>query len=123
MIGLCALNTVSVVAPYTAARIARDADKADLILRHSISYVLDTKLTDHAGIPSLFAQLIHAGSDEVIWAERFSLEKYELISHRRDIARRIARELAGQIVETKPCAFPSKAILRPITAIYSASGM
>ena len=96
-IGLCALNTVSVVAPYTAARIARNADKAELILRHSISYVLDTKLTDNAGIPSLFAQLIHAGSDEVIWAERFSLEKYELISHRRDIARRIAMELAGQI--------------------------
>jgi DNA-binding SARP family transcriptional activator/TolB-like protein len=96
-IGLCALNTVSVVAPYTAARIARNADKAELILRHSISYVLDTRLTDNGGIPSLFAQLIHAGSDEVIWAERFSLEKYELISHRRDIARRIARELAGQI--------------------------
>ncbi|WP_246711381.1 hypothetical protein [Rhizobium leguminosarum] len=30
-------------------------------------------------------------------AERFSLEKYDLISHRRDIARRIARELAGQV--------------------------
>ncbi|NKK61164.1 SARP family transcriptional regulator [Rhizobium leguminosarum bv. viciae] len=96
-IGLCALNTVSVVAPHTAARIARHADKAELILRHSISYVLDTRLTDHAGIPTLFVQLIHAGGDEVIWAERFSLEKYDLISHRRDIARRIARELAGQV--------------------------
>jgi DNA-binding SARP family transcriptional activator/TolB-like protein len=96
-IGLCALNTVSVVAPYTAARIARNADKAELILRHSISYVLDTRLTDHAGIATLFVQLIHAGGDEVIWAERFSLEKYDLISHRRDIARRIARELAGQV--------------------------
>ncbi|NKL64156.1 SARP family transcriptional regulator [Rhizobium leguminosarum] len=96
-IGLCALNTVSVVAPHTAARIARNADKAELILRHSISYVLDTRLTDHAGIATLFVQLIHAGGDEVIWAERFSLEKYDLISHRRDIARRIARELAGQV--------------------------
>ncbi|PDS78833.1 SARP family transcriptional regulator [Rhizobium sp. L43] len=96
-IGLCALNTVSVVAPHTADRIARNADKAELIQRHSISYVLDTRLTDHAGVPTLFVQLIHAGSDEVIWAERFSLEKYELISHRRDIARRIARELAGQV--------------------------
>ncbi|MGO7586578.1 SARP family transcriptional regulator [Rhizobium ruizarguesonis] len=96
-IGLCALNTVSVVAPHTAARIARHADKAELILRHSISYVLDTRLTDSAGVPSLFVQLIHAGSDEVIWAERFNLEKYDLISHRRDIARRIARELAGQV--------------------------
>lgn len=96
-IGLCALNTVSVVAPHTAARIARNADRTDLILRHSITYVLDTRLTDRAGNRALFVQLIHAGSDEVIWAERFSLEKYELISHRRDIARQIARELAGQV--------------------------
>nr|WP_240539730.1 SARP family transcriptional regulator [Rhizobium sp. CCGE 510] len=96
-IGLCALNTVSVVAPHTAARIARNADRTELILRHSISYVLDTRLTDRSGNPALFVQLIHPGSDEVIWAERFSLEKYELISHRRDIARRIARELAGQV--------------------------
>ncbi|MDR9771777.1 SARP family transcriptional regulator [Rhizobium hidalgonense] len=96
-IGLCALNTVSVVAPHTAARIAEDTDKAQLILRHSISYVLDTRLTDRAGSPALFVQLVYAGSDEVIWAERFSLEKYELISHRRDIARQIARELAGQV--------------------------
>ncbi|WHO77148.1 SARP family transcriptional regulator [Rhizobium sp. BT03] len=96
-IGLCALNTVSVVAPHTAARIAHNADKAQLIQRHSISYVLDTRLTNSAGIPALFVQLIHADSDEVIWAERFSLEKYELISHRRDIARQIARELAGQV--------------------------
>ncbi|MBX5171036.1 MULTISPECIES: SARP family transcriptional regulator [unclassified Rhizobium] len=96
-IGLCALNTVSVVAPHTAARIARNADRTELILRHSITYVLDTRLTDRAGNRALFVQLIHAGSDEVIWAERFSLEKYELISHRRDIARQIARELAGQV--------------------------
>ncbi|MBB3648957.1 DNA-binding SARP family transcriptional activator/TolB-like protein [Rhizobium sp. BK619] len=96
-IGLCALNTVSVVAPHTAARIAHNADKAQLILRHSISYVLDTRLTNRAGSPALFVQLIYAGSDEVIWAERFSLEKYELISHRRDIARQIAKELAGQV--------------------------
>ncbi|WP_246647570.1 hypothetical protein [Rhizobium laguerreae] len=54
------------MAPYTAARIARSADRAELILRHSISYVLDTRLTDNAGMPSLFVQLIHAGSDEVI---------------------------------------------------------
>ncbi|EJC83963.1 DNA-binding transcriptional activator of the SARP family [Rhizobium leguminosarum bv. trifolii WSM2297] len=96
-IGLCTLNTVSVVAPHTAARIAHNADKAELILRHSISYVLDTRLTDRAGSPALFVQLIYAGSDEVIWAERFSLEKYELITHRREIARQIARELAGQV--------------------------
>ncbi|KPH06606.1 SARP family transcriptional regulator (plasmid) [Rhizobium acidisoli] len=96
-IGLCALNTVSVVAPHTAARIAHNADKAQLILRHSISYVLDTRLTNRGGSPALFVQLTYAGSDEVIWAERFSLEKYELISHRRDIARQIAKELAGQV--------------------------
>ncbi|WP_245461787.1 hypothetical protein [Rhizobium leguminosarum] len=121
-IGLCALNTVSVVAPHTAARIARNADKAELILRHSISYVLDTRLTDHAGIATLFVQLIHAGGDEVIWAERFSLEKYDLISHRRDIARRMPGSLPGRFAGMKPCAIPSRAIRPPITATFLACG-
>lgn len=96
-IGLCALNSVSVVAPHTAAQIARHADRSGMILRHSISYVLDTRLTAGSGTPSLFVQLIYAANDEVIWAERFSLDKYDLITDRREIARRIAKELSGQI--------------------------
>jgi DNA-binding SARP family transcriptional activator/tetratricopeptide (TPR) repeat protein len=96
-IGLCALNSVSVVAPHTAAQIARHDDRAGMIMRHSISYVLDTRLTSGGGTPSLFVQLVYAANDEVIWADRFSLEKYDLISQRREIARRIARELTGQI--------------------------
>ena len=96
-IGLCALNTVSVVAPHTAAQIARRADRSGMILRHSISYVLDTRLTIGSGTPSLFVQLVYAASDEVIWADRFSLEKYDLIADRREIARRIAKELSGQV--------------------------
>ncbi len=96
-IGLCALNSVSVVAPHTAAQIARHADRSGMILRHSISYVLDTRLTTGSGMPSLFVQLVYAATDEVIWAERFSLEKYDLITDRREIARRIAKELSGQI--------------------------
>ncbi len=96
-IGLCALNSVSVIAPYTAAQIARNADRAAMIMRHSISYVLDTRLTSGGGTPSLFVQLVYAANDEVIWADRFSLEKYDLIGQRREIARRIARELTGQI--------------------------
>ncbi|MBB3561337.1 DNA-binding SARP family transcriptional activator [Rhizobium sp. BK512] len=96
-IGLCALSNVSVVAPHTAAQIARHADRAGMILRHSISYVLDTRLTAGGGTPSLFVQLVYAANDEVIWAERFSLEKYDLMADRREIARRIAKELSRQI--------------------------
>lgn len=96
-IGLCALNSVSVVAPHTATQIARHADRSGMILRHSISYILDTRLTAGGGTPSLFVQLVYAANDEVIWAERFSLEKYDLIIDRREIARRIAKELSRQI--------------------------
>ncbi|MGM4913049.1 SARP family transcriptional regulator [Rhizobium sp. 768_B6_N1_8] len=96
-IGLCALNSVSVVAPHTAAQIARHADRSGTILRHSISYVLDTRLTAGGASPSLFVQLVYTTNDEVIWAERFSLERYDLITDRREIARRIAKELSGRI--------------------------
>ncbi len=96
-IGLCALNSVSVVAPHTAVQIARHADRQGMILRHSISYVLHTRLAAGSGPPSLFVQLVYAASDEVIWAERFSLEKYDLIADRREMARRIAKELSAQI--------------------------
>lgn len=96
-IGLCALNTVSVVAPYTAEQISRDSDKPNMIARHTISYVLDTRINDHGNGRALFVQLIHVANDEVIWAERFSLDKYDLITHRREIAQHISRELAGQV--------------------------
>lgn len=96
-IALCSLTSVSVVAPYTAAQIGRHSDKANTIAQHSISYVLDTKLTGHGGQRSLFVQLIYFANDEVIWADRYDMERDSLAAQRRQIARRISMAITGQI--------------------------
>jgi len=96
-IGLCSLTSVSVVAPYTAAQIGRHSDKASTIATHSISYVLDTKLTGHGGQRTLFVQLIYFANDEVIWADRYDMERDNLAVQRRQIARRISMSVTGQI--------------------------
>lgn len=96
-IGLCSIRSVSVIAPYSAARIREQPDKAATYERHAISYILDTRLTREGGQYSLFAQLIFFGSDEVVWAERFELDGAGLIRSRRDIARRLAAAITQQI--------------------------
>ncbi|MCZ4094020.1 SARP family transcriptional regulator [Sinorhizobium psoraleae] len=96
-IGLCALRSVSVIAPYTAAQIGLQADKANTYERHTISYILDTRLTDEGGRQNLFAQLIFFASDEVIWADRFNLIGDGLMQSRRGIAHRIASAIASQV--------------------------
>lgn len=96
-IGLCALRSVSVIAPYTAAQIGLQSDKANTYERHTISYILDTRLTDEGDRQSLFAQLIFFASDEVIWADRFNLIGDGLMQSRRGIAHRIASAIASQV--------------------------
>ncbi len=96
-IGLCSMRSVSVVAPYSAAKIRHQTDKAATYERHAISYVLDTRLTREGGHHSLFAQLIFFGSDEVVWAERFELHGAGLLRSRRDLALRLAATLTQQI--------------------------
>jgi tetratricopeptide (TPR) repeat protein len=96
-IGLCSMRSVSVVAPYSAAKIRHQTDKAATYERHAISYILDTRLTREGGHYSLFAQLIFFGSDEVVWAERFELDGAGLIRSRRDLAYRLAAAISQQI--------------------------
>ncbi|OCO99213.1 MULTISPECIES: hypothetical protein [unclassified Ensifer] len=96
-IGLCALRSVSVIAPYTAAQISLQADKANTYQKHAISYILDTRLTDEGNRLTLFTQLIFFANDEVIWADRFNLDGDGLMTSRREIARQIALAIASQV--------------------------
>lgn len=96
-IGLCALRSVSVLAPYTAAQIASRANKSQSYERHLISYVLETRITDESDGHTLFAQLIFFGSDEVVWAERFNISDAGLIQSRRRIASRISSAISQQV--------------------------
>jgi tetratricopeptide (TPR) repeat protein len=92
-IGLCALKAASIVAPHTAQQIRKEADKAAVARRHSISYLLDTRLSDQG----LFAQLIYFPTDEIIWAERFSLQPGALLQNRQRIASDIGAVVASEL--------------------------
>lgn len=96
-IGLCALRSISIIAPHTAAQISRQADRATTYERHKISYILETRLRGEGDGHTLFAQLIFFGSDEVIWAERFPLSAEGLARSRQMIAHQIAGAIATEI--------------------------
>lgn len=96
-VGLCVLKTVTMVAHYTAEKIALDLDRGAMLERHDINYVLDTKLSFDGDTYWLFTQLIYAGNDEVIWAERFSMEARDLPRQHREITQRIVASVASYI--------------------------
>ncbi|ANH05416.1 hypothetical protein [Shinella sp. HZN7] len=96
-IGLCALRSISIIAPHTAAQISLQADRAATYERHKISYILETRLRDEGDHHTLFAQLIFFGSDEVIWAERFPLSAEGLARSRQMIAHQISGAIATEI--------------------------
>lgn len=96
-IGLCALRSISIIAPHTAAQISLQADRAATYERHKISYILETRLRDEGEGHTLFAQLIFFGSDEVIWADRFPISAEGLARSRQMIAQHVASAIATQI--------------------------
>ena len=96
-IGLCALRSISIIAPHTAAQISLQADRAATYERHKISYILETRLRDEGDGHTLFAQLIFFGSDEVIWADRFPLTAEGLARSRQMIAHQITGAIATEI--------------------------
>ena len=96
-IGLCALRSISIIAPHTAAQISLQTDRAVTYERHKISYILETRLRDEGDSHTLFAQLIFFGSDEVIWADRFPLSAEGLARSRQMIAHQIAGAIATEI--------------------------
>ncbi|MFS8114417.1 BTAD domain-containing putative transcriptional regulator [Rhizobium jaguaris] len=96
-VGLCVLKTVTMVAHYTAEKIALHLDRAAMLEKYAINYVLDTRLSFDGSAYWLFAQLIYAGNDEVIWAERFGMEARDLPRQHREIAQRIVASAAGHI--------------------------
>ncbi|MBB6301260.1 DNA-binding protein [Rhizobium leucaenae] len=96
-VGLCVLKTVTMVAHYTAEKIALHFDRAAMLEKYGINYMLDTRLSFDGSAYWLFAQLIYAGNDEVIWAERFSMEAQALPHQHREIAQRIVAFVASYV--------------------------
>lgn len=96
-IELCALRNISIVAPHTAEQIRRDSDKAQVVTRHSISYLLETRLSTEG----LYAQLIYFPTDEVIWATRFTMTSDALPTQRRLIAQRLTFSLVQELAKNE----------------------
>lgn len=99
-IGLCASRAVSVVAPYTSERIRSSRDKAAILERHKITYVLDTQRTEDA----LFVQLVFLPTDEIIWATRFKLDPGEIAGQRQTITDAVQTSLVRQLHSTQTMA-------------------
>jgi DNA-binding SARP family transcriptional activator/tetratricopeptide (TPR) repeat protein len=96
-IELCALRNISVVAPHTAEQIRRDADKSTVVARHSIAYLLDTKLSGEG----LYAQLVYFPTDEILWASRFPMTQETLPLQRRLIAQRLTFSVAQELAKNE----------------------
>ncbi|MBY5411326.1 peptide antibiotic resistance protein [Rhizobium leguminosarum] len=96
-IELCALRNISIVAPHTAGQIRRDSEKASVVARHSIAYLLDTRLSEEG----LFAQLVYFPTDEIIWANRFAMTPDTLPRQRRLIAQQLTMSVARELAENE----------------------
>ena len=96
-IELCALRNISIVAPHTAEQIRRDSNKAVVVARHSISYLLDTRLSGEG----LFAQLVYFPTDEILWASRFSMTTETLPMQRRLIAQQLTSSVVHELAKNE----------------------
>jgi DNA-binding SARP family transcriptional activator/TolB-like protein len=127
-IGLCSLRNAAVVAPYTAARIREHVDKLGQLETHSISYVVDTKISEEG----LFAQMVFLPADAVLWAERFPLTGGSLVSRRKEVAGLIVAAISdhlgksvGQLSEyrTQPEVYRSYLVSTQHLNTYTLPGM
>ena len=95
-IGFCALNSLEANDRSTAIRIGRrDEDAASDV--QDRSYVLHMRLSTQNHKTLLFSQLVEPASNEIVWADRLSLEQSPHEQQRQKIARHIVLSLTGQI--------------------------
>lgn len=97
-IGFCVLNSVQVLAPYSALQISRSTeDQLAMLEHHGLTYVLETRLSGADEALSLFSQLVFLPTSEIVWAERLSLDGARFAQNRREISGRLALSVASEI--------------------------
>jgi TolB-like protein/tetratricopeptide (TPR) repeat protein len=97
-IGFCAFNSLQVMAPHSAVQIGHQMEtQAAFFKRHSVNYVLETRISSIRDDVTLFSQLIFFDDSKVVWAERFSLDHLDLIKDRRVLSRQIALSVSSEI--------------------------
>ncbi|MBY2914294.1 hypothetical protein [Rhizobium leguminosarum] len=97
-IGFCAFNSLQVIAPYSAVQIGHHMETQKAFFeRHHVNYILDTRISNAGDDVTLFAQLIFFDQNQIVWAERFSLDHRDLVKDRRTVSRRIALSISSEI--------------------------
>ncbi|OWV78002.1 hypothetical protein ATY77_29475 [Rhizobium sp. R634] len=97
-IGFCAFNSLQVIAPYSAVQIGHHTETQKAFFeRQRVNYILDTRISNAGDEVTLFAQLIFFDQNQIVWAERFSLDHMELLKDRRAVARQIALSVSSEI--------------------------
>jgi len=97
-IGFCAFNSLEVIAPYSAVQIGHHMETQKAFFeRHRVNYILDTRISNTGDEVTLFAQLIFFDQNQIVWAERFSLDHLDLVKDRRVVARQIALSVSSEI--------------------------
>lgn len=72
-IGLCRLRTISVLAPYTSARVVTESpieSFGGLNDQFGVNYVVDSKITRRDGFCFLSVKLVDVATQEIVWAEK-----------------------------------------------------
>ncbi|ANM10250.1 MULTISPECIES: hypothetical protein [unclassified Rhizobium] len=97
-IGFCVFNSLEVIAPYSAVQIGHQVETQKVFFeRHRVNYILDTRISNIGDEVTLFAQLIFFDQNQIVWAERFSLDRMDLARDRRVVARQIALSVSSEI--------------------------
>ncbi|QKK24060.1 hypothetical protein [Rhizobium hidalgonense] len=97
-IGFCVFNSLEVIAPYSAVQIGHQVETQKAFFeRHRVNYILDTRISSSDDEVMLFAQLIFFDQNQIVWAERFSLDRMDLARDRRVVARQIALSVSSEI--------------------------
>ncbi len=97
-IGLYALESLDMGDRRTSVRVSRGGQHTAATFDHGDrSYILDMRPSIGAAEPQLFSQLVDAGTDEVLWAERIGLGPSSSKREGETVTRHIALSVAGQI--------------------------
>jgi DNA-binding SARP family transcriptional activator/tetratricopeptide (TPR) repeat protein len=104
-ISLCAMRTLTPIAPHTAWAVGEAGGESDLAGRFALDFLVECRLTDHVGEAALFVQLVRAVSREILWAERFALKLDAAETSYRHLANAVARAIVSSIERTELARF------------------
>lgn len=95
-IGLCRSKALSVVAPYTAARLSRSGKHA-LLGKFRISYAVETRLKIRGSNPTLRVSLLDAATREILWVDNYLLDQDTIAHQYNELSVRIIVTLIERI--------------------------